>query len=157
MSKEIIADSNQGLRQQVKFGQTLVQTTHAAFAFTAMSRSNWMQILQSGIGHFLFFPAFAGLAIFRAGLYGYDLIQSKNKNLGKVSSFLREALSATVVTTAVVFSFFAGTILAMLSPLLFVGILGFNALFNIGMTIYSGVRWANSKNLIERENYNSIF
>lgn len=148
-----VTNSNLGTRQQVKQANDLVAGVQYTFAFTAMSHDNWLQTLTGGVGQFLFFPSLAAMAIFKAGLYLYDLIKSKNKNLGKVASFIREAIAATIITTAIIFSFFTATILATITPMLFIGALGLNALYNMGAAAYTGYKWATTDNPNERLAY----
>ncbi len=135
---------NEGI-QTVKQGTGLLEGLQYTFAFTAMSNENWLQTIVGGVGQFLFFPSFAAMSIFKAGLSLYDLIQSKNKNLGKVGGFVRDAVGATIVTTAVVFSFFTSIGLAAITPILFVGALALNAVYNIGAAGYAGYKWATAE------------
>lgn len=141
-----VRDLTQEKTENQKHGLSLFQSFFSTGVFGAFANSESTAIVSNGLGKFIFFPAFAGLALLKASLHLYELTKVKNKNLGKVASFAREALTFGMISTAIVGSFFAGTVLAALTPILFVSAMAMNTAYHLGSAIYNGYRALTVKN-----------
>jgi hypothetical protein len=148
-----ISTSDSKIVPSLKQGVGLLQGGYSAFLFSALSRDNWAEAVTTGMTQFFTFPAFVGLSMARTGLYLYDLINAKNRNVGKIARLTREMISLGVTSTAVVGGFLTSTILSTLSPFLFVGGMAFNTLYHASAAIYSGYRLAVTKDPVSQQKH----
>ena len=134
----------------------LTREAYASFIFAALSRDNWAQVITEGLGHFIFFPAFAGIALVKLGFHAYDLIMAPNKNIGKVARFLKELVSGSIILTAVIGGLFVGTALAALAPVLFVVAMGFNTLYNFFAAMQNAYHLLTTSDPVARQQYKAL-
>lgn len=152
-----VCESNEGTRQKVKLGHGIVNSGYSTFLFTVLSRNEWLNALERGVGIYLYYGAFAGLTIFKAGLFLYDLLESKNKNLGKVLSFLREFAAASVLLVAIVGGLVASTAIAAITPWLFVASAMIGTFYKLSAAIQNAYYWLTSSNIDIKERYFKSF
>ena len=157
MANGRIADLNLGTRSQIKLASQISMNSYSTFLFSVMSHDNWVATLQRGIGTYLYFGTFAGLTIFRAGLYLYDLIKSKNKNIGKVASFLREFIMAAILGTTIVGGLVGSIAISLATPWLFVASMIFNTTYNLIVALQNAYQWTMSEEDSLREKYKESF
>lgn len=138
MNKGIFTDSDERV-PVIKIGTQLTASSYTALCYALMSQTDWFLLIEQSIGIYFCFGAFAGIYIFKAGLYFYDLLTSKNKNIGKVAAFMREFIATVLFTLAIVFGTFPGTILGALSSWLFVGSTLVGLLYHLSVSVYTGL------------------
>lgn len=146
-------DSNKTSPHKAKLGHSIFQNGYSTFLFSALSREDWTAGIQKAFSLHIYFSVFSGLTLFRTGLYLYDLIQSRNKNLGKVVSFLREIVSATIVSLTLIGGLLASTAIAALSPWLFVGSMVINVMYNLSIGIHNTYQFLTAKDKQSQELY----
>lgn len=153
MGTGTVADSNLGKRQNAKLASNLSINAYSIYMFTAMTREDWLQTVQRVLGAYFFMGINVGLVIVKAALYLYDLIHSRNKNIGKVASFLRELISTTLVVTAILGGLLASVAIGVAAPWLFIANLIVNATYSLSLALYNGICFLREKDVNARELY----
>lgn len=153
----VVSDSNRGARQNVKLGNSIVQSFYNIVVFTATSREEWLAVFEKGIGAYFYLGSFIGLVIFKAGLYAYDLIVSKNKNIGKVFSFIREFIAMIILLVAAIGGMVASVSMATIIPWLYVASMIVSLVYNFSIAIQNAYHWAKSNNEEARCKYKESF
>ncbi|MCZ6925906.1 MAG: hypothetical protein O7D30_11960, partial [Rickettsia endosymbiont of Ixodes persulcatus] len=78
---------------------------------------------------------------------------SKNKNIGKVASFLRELIAGVVLILAVLGGFGVTTLLGAIAPYLFVVSIAISAAYNIGAALFKAYHYLTEKDDALREKH----
>lgn len=139
--ENVVAESNVGKRQQVKLGHQITQSFYNMVVFSAASREEWMLFFEKGIGLYVYLSTFLGITFFKTAIYLYDLIVSKNKNIGKVGSFLREFLAMAILLVGIFGGLSTSVTMALAIPWLYVASLAVNVIFNLAITIQNAYQW----------------
>lgn len=137
---KIYSDSNERIPDN-KIGIQLTLSGYTALCYTMISQDTWFEIIKQSAALYLSFGIFAGIYLLKSGLYLYDLFTSKNKNLSKVGTFLRELLATIFFISAIIFGLFSNTVLGALSPYFFVLSTGVGLLYHFSIFTYTGLRY----------------
>ena len=153
----VVTDLNVGSRRKVKIGNQIFQSLYNMVVFTANSRNEWLAVFEKGLGLYFYLGSFVGSIVFKTGLYFYDLVVSKNKNIGKVGSFLREFIAMIILMTAIFGGLTASVTIAAVTPWLYVGSLLVSLAYNLSIATQNAYHWLTSNNPEARRKYKESF
>ncbi len=146
------SDSNERI-PDCKTGIQLTSCGYTAFCYTLMSKADWFEAIKASVAIYFSFGFFAGIYLLKTGIYLYDLVSSKNKNLSKVGAFLRELLATILFICAIIFGLFANTALSALSSIFFVLSTGVGTLYHFSIMVYAGIRYFFEKDQTLKNHY----
>lgn len=149
-------DLHDNANQNIKVGHQLVLLGYTVACYSVMGSSLYPAVMQS-FWMYPAFGAFAGIMVFKAGLYFYDLMHAKNKNFSKTAALAREIFSASIFVLAVVGGFFIGTSIGAISPLFYVVSQIIHILYHSITALYMKYRANKAKDSEEREKYQASF
>lgn len=152
-----VAESNKGARRKVKIGHLIIQSLYNMFVFTATTHDDWFAVIKKGSGLYCYMGFFLGLDIFKALLYFYDLIVSKNKNVGKVFSFLRELAAGVLTIIAGVGGFTTSITISIITPYLYFTSMLINIAYNFTIALHNAYHWAVSNDKEASNRYKESF
>ncbi len=87
----------------------------------------------------------------------YNLVNSYNRNLNKYSKFILEVFKIATVGTAIIGSLIGVVAIAAITPFLFIGALGLNALYHGAKSFFHGYKWATAKGPHGKEHHKQEF
>jgi len=140
--------------------QIAISTGEAGFfsgLFAALTNNTAAEFIQKGVGQYIFFPFTFGIGLVKFGLSIYQYTKAKNKNLTKSASLGLEALSTLLIAISVIGGFAAGAIFGALAPILFPIALGIKVLWDVGLTLFHGIKWASTTDPETRALHKKLF
>lgn len=150
-NEEYILDSSPHVISKIGSANDTLQQILFAHLFSTIQYS-----LETSARYFVLPSALTGDTI-RAVISAIDFFDAKNRNLNKLIRLLLEIAKISIVSTAIIGSLLAVPAIALIGPLMFIAAVGSNTLYQIGQSIFHGVKWARSKTPLEAQHHRKEF